>query len=340
MIQRTCFARPLTKPTVCGVLLMAVGCAASQAPQATTPSGGQQAVAVAPAPSNAATSAAVPAQVVQTIVTRVEAKPDSKSLSSLPELPRPSPNATVTQDVGISQVRVEYSSPGVKGRTVWGALVPYGKLWRTGANSPTKLVVDHDFTFGGVPVPAGSYSLMTLPAPAKWTFILNPDPTNQGAFGHDPKLDVALIEVSPSAAPPRERLAFMFDGTTEDRTELVLNWAGLRVAVPITVDTKKHVAESVASTVENAWRPLFNAGRHAFASGDNAGALDLLNRSVAVSGTWWNHWWIAQVLAKQNQHALARTHAQKALELGEKDDVFQRAFAEDVKKAMASWPAS
>lgn len=318
-----------------GALSLSAACASSQPPPAQSPQ---------PAPAVEMQPAAAPAPakptVVQTVVTRIDPIPSADMMNSLPELPRPSPNAEVAQDVGITKVRVEYSSPGVKGRAVWGDLVPYDQLWRTGANAPTKVIVSRDFTFGGVAVPAGSYSLMTIPKQGAWTVILNQDPLNQGAYGRDTEKDVAVVELTPVQAPVRERLTFGFEGTTDNQTALVMDWAGVRLAMPIVVDTEAHVAASINATLDAAWRPLFNAGRHAFSGGDNARAIQLLTQANGVRETWWSHWWLAQVYAKQDQVPQARQHAQKAAELGEGDEIFQRAFAEEVKKALEGWPQS
>jgi hypothetical protein len=274
------------------------------------------------------------------VAAETEPQADPAMMRRLPELPRPSPGAEVKQRVGITDMQVSYSSPGVKGRTIWGELVPYDKIWRTGANAPTKLTVSRDFTFGGKEVKAGRYSVFTIPTASKWTVILNKDPNDLGSFEHDPKLDVVRVEVTPAQAPPRERMTFLFEDSTDDSTKLVLDWGGLRVTVPITVATKSHVEESIASTMKSAWRPLFNAGRYALDSGNHAKALELFQKSIGIHATWWNHWWAAQVLAKQGQHHKAREHAKKAMELGKGDRVFERAFAERVQKALASWPAS
>ncbi len=265
---------------------------------------------------------------------------DPAVMNRLPELPRPSPDAELKQRVGITTMHVTYSSPAAKGRTIWGKLVPYGKPWRTGANAPTKVHVNRAFTFGGKDVPAGKYSLITIPGDKKWAVILNKDPENQGAFEHDPKHDVARVEVTAVAAPARERLAFLFENTTDVATDLVLEWAGLRVAVPMTVKTAEHIDASIAATMKTAWRPLFNAGRHHYDKGELPAALSFFDKSVAIHETWWNHWWAAQTLAKQNQHAKARVHAEKAMELGKDDRIFKRAFLQRVKKALAAWPQS
>src|ERR1043165_7095517 len=89
------------------------------------------------------------------------------------ETPAPSPKARVEQRVGITDVSIDYSSPGVKGRKIWGEVVPYDKTWRAGANQPTKLTVSRDVSFGGTMVPAGSYSLFMVRGKASWTVLLN-----------------------------------------------------------------------------------------------------------------------------------------------------------------------
>src|SRR3954471_1165981 len=93
------------------------------------------------------------------------------------ETPAPSPRARVEQRVGITDVSIDYSSPGVKGRKIWGEVVPYDKTWRAGANAPTKLTVSRDVSFGGAPVPAGTYSLFMIPGKASWTVLLNKNVT-------------------------------------------------------------------------------------------------------------------------------------------------------------------
>ncbi len=308
-------------------LFTLAGCAAPPCPHPATPP-----------PASVAAGTAVPVFLPAAAPASEAGAPNPGALRALPDLPRPSPNAEVKQAVGITEVHVAYSSPGAKGRSVWGTLVPYGELWRAGANAPTKLTVSRDFTFGGQAVPAGRYSLFIKPTESAWTVILNRDPKNAGSSEHDATLDVASVEVQSTASPPRERLVFMFDDTTDESTTLVLDWAGRRMAVPITVNTKEHVDKSIADTLDNAWRPLFNAGRYAFDAGDNARALELLTQSIGVRATWWNHWWAAQALAKDNQHKAAREHANKAVTLGENDSVFKRAFAEQVKKALDTWP--
>src|ERR1041384_8454316 len=131
------------------------------------------------------------------------------------ETPAPSPKARVEQRVGVTDVSIDYSSPGVKGRKIWGDVVPYDKIWRAGANAPTKLTVSRDFTFGGTAVKAGSYSLFVTPGKKTWTVALNTD-LAATQDSHDDKNDVAKISVTPAALPAlRERLAYVFSDTQD-----------------------------------------------------------------------------------------------------------------------------
>jgi hypothetical protein len=151
--------------------------------------------------------------------------------------PRPSPAAKVSQQIGNTMVDVEYSSPGVKKRKVWGELVPEGKLWRTGANASTKVTFSKDVTIGGKPVPAGTYALLTIPTPKSWTVILNKDTSiggNMDKYKQDQ--DVARFTVTPKAGgPARERLTFIFSDVTDDAGNLDLEWEKIKVSIPIKV---------------------------------------------------------------------------------------------------------
>lgn len=314
-------------------LALATGCAASPPPCPQPPA------PAPPAPPAASTSSS-PAEITPVVVVAEPGAPTAAALRQLPALPRPSPGAEVRQTIGLTDLALEYSSPGVRNRTIWGELVPFEKVWRAGANAPTKLTSNRDFTFGGKAVPAGSYSLFIIPTKAAWTVVLNLDPKNEGASEHDPKKDVARATVTPTDAPARERLTYLFENTTDERTDLVLDWAQKRVVVPITVATSKHADESIAQTLESAWRPLFNAGRYKYDHGATDEALGLLRQSIDLKPTWWNHWWAAQAFAKKGDHASARKHATEATKLGAKDDVFKRFFAENVKKTVAGWPGS
>ncbi len=255
-----------------------------------------------------------------------------------PELPRPSPLGRVEQRVGLTDFSVVYSSPGVKGRKIWGELVPYDELWRTGANMATKLEASRDFTFGGTAVPAGAYALYTIPGKKRWTVLLNSKATSPGTRGYDEKNNVASVTVKPESAPMRERMTFLFSNTTDDATRLDLEWEKRRVSIPITVDTAAQVRANIDEALGEAWRPHFASARWLLDNhGDLETALGYVNTSIEIKPTWWNHWVKAQILVKQGRPADAIASAEQATNLGQGDEIFDGFFKENVATAIADW---
>jgi hypothetical protein len=249
--------------------------------------------------------------------------------------------ARVEQHVGVTDFSVEYSSPGVKGRKIWGDLVAYDELWRTGANAATKLEASGDFTFGGTSVPAGTYSLLTIPGKKSWTVILNSKADLSGTRGYDQSNDVARATVKPAAAPMRERMAFLFSNTTDDATRLDLEWEKQRVSVPIQVETRNQVMTNIDETLAEAWRPHFASARWLLENdGDLGQAIEYVNTSIAIKPTWWNNWVKAQILAKQGNSTEAVAAAEQAKSLGAGDEVFEGFFKENIDKAIADWKKS
>lgn len=253
------------------------------------------------------------------------------------ELPALSPAASVSQRVGLTDIEVEYSSPGVKGRKIWGGLVPFDQPWRTGANAATRITFSRDVVFGGKPVPAGTYAIVTVPTEKKWTVVLSKElGLWVGGKRYDPKDDVVRVQVQPEKAPHRERMTFLFSNTTDDGTSLDLEWEKLRVSVPIEVHTAKQVQANIESTLSNAWRPHAYAARYtADTLKDYDTALKYVDASLAIRSHWFNNWIKADILAKKGRIAEAREFAQKAWELGQKDDFFF--YKDRVAKALAEW---
>ena len=255
------------------------------------------------------------------------------------ELPRPSPGAKVSQEVGLTQIAVDYSCPGVKGRKIWGELVPYDKLWRTGANGATKITFSRDVTFVDKAVPAGSYALFTIPAKnGEWTVVLNKN-ADQPGIGREYKADQDLLRVKVRAqpAPFRERLAFVFSNFDEDKASLDIEWEKLRVTIPIKVGTAQQAVASINKELDNAWRPWANAARYMLEiKKDYDTGLKYADQSVALKQDWFNLWIRASLLAAKGNYKDARAEAQKSYDLGEKAGAGFFLEAE-VKKALADW---
>ena len=253
------------------------------------------------------------------------------------ELPAASPPAKVMQRVGVTDISIDYSSPGVKGRKVWGDVVPFDKVWRTGANAATKITFSRDVTFGGKPVPAGTYSIVSMPSQKGWKVMLN----KELGLWATPAPYVASNDVASAAAttteiPNRERLTFLFSNTTDDSTSLDLEWEKLRVSVPIKVDSAAHAKASIQAAVDGSARMHANAARYlADTTKDLPAALKQADASVAIQSNWFNQWIRADILARMGNYAEARKSAQVAWDLGQKDKNFF--FRDQVSKALADW---
>ncbi|MDC0713690.1 DUF2911 domain-containing protein [Stigmatella sp. ncwal1] len=253
------------------------------------------------------------------------------------ELPPASPAAKVMQVVGLTEISVDYSSPAVKGRQIWGGLVPWEQVWRTGANAATKITFGRDVTFGGKPVPAGTYALVTIPSEKGWTVVLNKElRLYGGGKSYDAKDDVVRVSGAASEIPNRERLAFLFSNTTDDQTSLDMEWEKLRISVPIQANTAAQAQENIQAMVNGSWRSLANAGRYvADTSKDYPTALKYLDSSLAIQSHWYNNWFKADILARSGKYAEARKLAQTAWDMGQKDPNF---FVKDaVAKALVDW---
>jgi len=161
-------------------------------------------------------------------------------------LPQVSPAATVTQAVGLADFTVTYHRPAVNKRKVWGDLVPYGEVWRAGANENTTLTSTAPFTFGGKAVPAGTYGVHILPTADSWTFILSSQSKAWGSFSYDEKEDVVRATAKPEASPEfTEKLSWSFEDPNKNGTTLTIRWEKTKASVPITVDSNAVTLASI-----------------------------------------------------------------------------------------------
>ncbi len=152
---------------------------------------------------------------------------------------RPSPGASVMQEVGISTVKIDYYRPGVKGREIWGKLVPQTEIWRAGANEATVLTLSDPATIAGKPVPAGSYALMVIPGKDKWTWILSKNAKQWGTYAYKAEEDLMRFEAPVRAMPhSQEWMTFDIDLAKPDTAKVELRWEKLASAFEISFDTK------------------------------------------------------------------------------------------------------
>ncbi len=151
--------------------------------------------------------------------------------------PAASPPALVRETFGLTTVEIEYARPGVKGRRIFGGLVPYGEVWRTGANAATRVSFDTDVTVGGEDVAAGTYALFTIPGEDEWTVILNDVSGQWGSYAYDSSRDVVRVAVEPQVLhDPVETLHIGLEDLRDESARLVVSWDRTRVAVPVEAD--------------------------------------------------------------------------------------------------------
>lgn len=167
--------------------------------------------------------------------------------------PQPSPSSTVKQAIGLSEVTVEYSRPSAKERKVFGNLVPMNQVWRTGANASTDITFSSDVDFGGVKVPAGKYALYTIPAADSWEVILYKD-TEQWGAPKELKSDQIIAKTKVKSEKNSmfvESFSIGFNDFKTDKANLVISWENTVVKVPIIMESKKEVLESINKTLSS-----------------------------------------------------------------------------------------
>jgi len=252
------------------------------------------------------------------------------------DLPRPSPNGTTKQTVGLTEVTVTYSSPAVHGRKIWGTVVPYDAVWRAGANECTKLTLSTSATIEGKPVAAGSYCLFLLPTKGGWTFILNKDTSLSGADGYKPSDDVLRVPATATTIPLRERLAFSVLDFSDVAGTLAMEWDTVRVGVKFELPTRATVLAEIRALKTDDWSQYNRAARYLLdAKIEPAYAMELVDKSIKLKEDWFNDWTKAQLLAAAGNTKQALPLAQRAQELGQQSKNFF--YADDVSKAIADW---
>ncbi len=215
----------------------------------------------------------------------------SAALAQTPiRLPEASPAATTGQTVGVTDINISYHRPAVNGRKIWGGLVPYGMIWRAGANENTTISFSTPVKVEGHALPAGTYGLSMIPTASQWTVVFSNFAGDWGAYNYDPAEDAARVTVTPQAMNDgQERLAYTFDDLTPSSVVASLRWEKLRVPIKIEVDLPATVRASIQSELRggkhwnpDAWRA---AARFEARNGDLDTALKYIDHALELSLT-------------------------------------------------------
>jgi hypothetical protein len=257
------------------------------------------------------------------------------------QFPQPSPKAKVFQAIGLTDVEIVYHRPGVKDRVIWGGLVPYDKIWRTGANEATTIEFSSDVMIEGNKLAAGKYGLFTIPGKSEWTFIFSKQANLWGTGGYKQEEDALRVKVKPASAPFCERMHFKFAGVQDDSGKVILHWEKLMVGFTVKVDTKTMVSKSIERAMGRYWVTPYRAASYAFENEMLDKAKDYINTSTALKEIYWNMLLKAKIykkLAKTKKETKdAVKILEKALLLGKQLPERQQQYVEEAKKLMAEW---
>ena len=176
--------------------------------------------------------------------------------------PQPSPGQTIRQDFGISSIELNYSRPGIKGRKIFGDLVPYGKVWRTGANSATRIKFSDDVTIGGQTLKAGEYAIYTVPRENEWEIIINKGSANWGTE-YKQQDDIFRVKAKPVTLPfSIQTFTMNFSDITSTSCTLQIMRDNVYVEVPITTEIDKKVMAQIDNLINKDNRPYFQAAMY------------------------------------------------------------------------------
>lgn len=231
--------------------------------------------------------------------------------------PAASPTQTVQQDFGLSSIQLIYSRPGMKGRKIFGDLVPYGQVWRTGANSATRLKFNEDVTIGGQPLKAGEYALYTIPGENEWDLIINKGSANWGTI-YKQEDDVLRVKAKPVKLNDAvETFTLQFDNVKPTSTDLKIMWEKTAVVLPIATDIDSKVMAQIDNLMNRDNRPYFAAAMYYLDNGKDLNkAITWFDKAVEQSpNAYWVHHQRANALAKLGKKDEARKAAMRSMEL-------------------------
>ena len=274
--------------------------------------------------------------------------------------PRPSQAASVMQRIGATDVTITYSRPGVKGRQIWGdplpeqekvkgeatldnqnerpkgaPIVPWGHIWRTGANEATMFVVSDDVLINGQKLAAGSYSLHTIPTKDEWTIVFNGTANQWGSFNYDPAKDTLRVKAKPTwLTQSEEWLTYSFDPVGDDSAQVNIRWE--KISVPFTIkvpdvaaSTVSRLKTAVAGAKADDWLTPMQAGNYLLNDKDTANdslGMEWIDRSIKVKETFRNLVSKSNALYKLGKKDEAFAIGDQAIQRGKTDKVDTSAF--------------
>lgn len=237
------------------------------------------------------------------------------------QMPQASPTATISQKIGLTDVSIEYSRPSTKGRKIFGELVPFGEVWRTGANAATIINFKNEAEVEGNIVPAGSYALYSIPDKSEWTIILSKNTKLWGAVGYDAKDDLIRFKVKPGKTGQKyETMEINFVDMTDTGATIAMKWENTRVKFRIETEVDSIVMAEIKALVidKGADNPglLYQAANYYFTNNkDMNQAYDWISKSVSADPKYWTMHLKAKIELALGKKKEAIDSATKSMEM-------------------------
>lgn len=259
------------------------------------------------------------------------------------ELPLASPKCEYSQVVGLTKISIRYSRPGVKGRKIWGHLVPYDVTWRTGANEATVITFSDDIWFSDLRVAAGSYALYTIPhRRGDWDVILNKNARSWGTTGFRPEDNVLSVKARSRKAPFTETFGITIENITRTTALLVMRWEKIAVSVPLRVEVDEKVNRNITEAIRTAgdnWLVYANSAEYCLRHNIRLGeAKQWIDKAMELRPqSFFPHWLKADYMALQGNFGEAVRHAEEALRLGIAESGNNFSYKQEIEKSIALW---
>lgn len=232
--------------------------------------------------------------------------------------PAPSPTQSLRQDFGLGNIELAYSRPSVRGRKVYGDLLPYGQVWRTGANSATTISFTDEVIIGGKKIPAGKYGLLSIPGAKQWIMIISKQTDVTSPADYNVDQDMVRVNVSSvKSKSSTETFTLSIQDIKPTSCNLVLSWEKRSVSLPIQTEIESKIMANIDAAMKTEKPPYYNAAMYYMDNGKDLNqALVWLDKAIESNATaFWIHYQRANCLAKLGRKEEAKAGAEKSKQL-------------------------
>lgn len=258
------------------------------------------------------------------------------------KLPALSPTSKLTQEFSTSNIEISYSRPSMRGRKIFGELVTFGNVWRTGANSATKVKFGEDVTVGGQAVKAGEYAIYTIPGAAEWEIILNKGIGNWGNAGYDKADDVARFKIAPKALDKNvQTFTINIGNITYSTCNIEMMWEKTKIIIPVKANNEERLSASIDKAINNPNIPYFQAANYYFETDQNLDkAIVYVDKALEANPKAFWMWSLkARIAQKMGKKDDAINAANKAMEVA-KGSAFEAEYVNNMTKLINSYKKS